>query len=52
MFVDFGFRHHVAACAFYDMFENAPADIINRFGAVDNAAGQQIQVISHSLEDW
>jgi len=49
VFVDFGFGLH-ASRDFDHVFENTLSYFVDRFGAIDNAAGRQIEIVRHALE--
>ena len=49
VFVDFGFGLQ-ATRDFDDMCKNELAYFVDRFGAIDHAAGRQIEIVRHAIE--
>ncbi len=49
VFVDFGFGLQ-ATRNFDDMCKNSLAYFVDRFGAIDHAAGRQIEIVRHAIE--
>jgi hypothetical protein len=49
VFVNFGFGLD-ATRDLDDLLENALANFVDRFGAVDHATGGKIEIVSHALE--